>query len=40
MPMGIRSAQALFENFIEKTLQDFIVKNILIVYLDDIIIFN
>ena len=40
MPMGISSAPAWFQRFIESILQDFVIKEILSVYLDDIIIFS
>ena len=40
MPMGISSAPAWFQRFIESILQDFAVRDTLSVYLDDIIIFS
>ena len=40
MPMGISSAPACFQRFIEKTFQSFIRQNVLRVYLDDLLIFT
>ena len=40
MPMGISSAPAWFQRFIDITLRDFVAKDALNVYMDDIIIFT
>ena len=40
MPMGIRSAPAWFQRFIDLTLKDFVARDALNVYMDDIILFT
>ena len=40
MPMGIKTAPAWFQRFIEKSLNKFIMNNTLRAYLDDIIVFT
>jgi len=40
MPMGIKTAPSWFQRFIDKTLADLAAKNILNVYMDDILVFS
>ena len=40
MPMGINTAPAWFQRFIERVLADFTSRNVLSVYIDDIMIFT
>ena len=40
MPMGINTAPAWFQRFIERVLADYSSRNVLSVYIDDIMIFT